>query len=202
MKHQTKILLSILCIEILISSIFLIRWGVQRPKKIISRAGGEQEVFLAFTSDGGDFKKKVSLGETFTIPVILNTAGKEVFAADAVIKFDPQFLKVLDLDQEKPGIQVAEGELFPRYFALRADNEKGEIHLSGSTFSGRRADIGKSFSGAGILGSISFRAKTTGETKIYFDFQRGKTTDSNVVDNQNKKRDLLEKAGTATIQIR
>jgi len=171
------------------------------PGRVQTRAVEEGKVFLAFASGGGNLEKTVVRGEILVLPVILNTAGNDVFAVDAVIRFDPQFLEVLDLDPELPGVQVTPGVIFPRYFALGADNEKGEVRLSGSSFSGRVADVGQSFSGAGILGSISFRAKNRGTTKVYFDFQEGRTVDSNVVGGPDQERDLLETVGSANLRI-
>ncbi len=200
MKKQTNFLLSLLITEALIGSIFFVQYaGVQKTQVTTSQASGEDAVFLAFESTGKNHKKETSVGEEFILPVFLNTQGEKAFGADAVINFDPGLLEVVDIDPKEAGVQITPGSIFPRYFSYKADNNKGEIKLSGAAFTG--SESARTFSGAGILGNITFRAKKEGTARIFFDFEKAATNESNVVSSEDTNKDLLEKTGNAVVKI-
>lgn len=115
---------------------------------------------------------QVKVGDKFTVSIQL-LSDKNTDGADIIIRFDPALLGVEVVGSKK--LPVILGSLFQEYPVNTLEAKTGEIIVSGiSTVQG-------GVLGNGLLGSVVFIAKKTGEAKIYTDFAKGSTTDSNVL---------------------
>lgn len=119
---------------------------------------------------------KVSLGDNFGIEVQLETFGQNTVGVDAIINFEPNYLRAFRIDP---------GPLYPNYPGLSFDNQKGVIKLAGSS------NFGQYFSGKGILATLNFEALAEGETVVDFKWEPNSTRETNIV--SPKKTDLLVK---------
>ncbi len=118
----------------------------------------------------------VALGSTFTVNVILDTAGQAVAGVDIYsLHFTPAVLQVVDADASTPGVQISPGSLMANNQYNLVDNANGVIQ-----FSQTASTNGTNFTGSGILASITFSAVGTGTSNLSFDFTLGSTTDTNV----------------------
>lgn len=200
MKKELQFIISLGITLALTGSTFVLSQATQRQQtQFEPRAAGSNAVFLSFEFSGKNTNRVAKKGNTFSLPIVLNTQNQKVFGTDAVIKFDPQYLQVVDTDNTAPGIQIIRGTIFPKYFVNKADNDKGVIRLSGASFTGGKdAEV---FSGLGTLGKITFRAVKEGETQVYFEFQKAAKDDSNVVSMKDTQQDLLERTTFAEITV-
>jgi len=145
--------------------ITIVTWILLNPSKLIA-ANPQLKLQLKST--------KVSLGDNFTIEIQLDTFSQGIVGVDAIINFEPRYLKAFRIDP---------GPLFPNYPGLYLDNQKGVIKLAGSS------NFGQYFSGKGILATLNFEALSEGETTIAFQWEPNSTRETNIVSPQ--KTDLL-----------
>ena len=104
-------------------------------------AGKEQMASLRLTSN----KNSVRQGDEFTVSLTLDSGSVGVDAADFVVDFDPQFVKV-----EK----VTEGEFFKTYPINKTD--AGSVRVSGvAFFDGKNIIVPK---GKGVVAKVNFIA--------------------------------------------
>lgn len=146
--------------------------------------------FLPVTEEGavlfldppfGEFQKN----SEFEASIILDSKESLITGADVVLRFDPNFLEVVDADPKIEGTQVSSGKIFSEYLGNKADLSKGRITISGL------AEINQPFSGRGVLAKVKFLTKKVGTTKVFFEFQPAATNDSNVAGTFAK--DILDK---------
>jgi Cohesin domain len=109
--------------------------------------------------------KTVKVGETFTLDVVLDTAGADVDGLDFILNQNPRLLEV---------VKVAPVDILGSTVYNQTDAKTGRI--SASQVSGG----GSSYRGGGTIATITFLAKGSGTANITFDFTVGATNDSNV----------------------
>ena len=111
------------------------------------------------------------IGSTFTVSLFLNTEGNEINAVWAELKFPPEILQVTS--PTAGSSFVAEWITPPNY-----SNERGIISFRGGIPGGISTS-------AGLVSSITFRAKASGVAKVKF------KEDSKVLLNDGKGTDIL-----------
>ena len=117
----------------------------------------------------------VTVNNTFTVNIILNTAGQTAYGADInLLRFNPSILQVVDADAGTTGVQIAQGTLMSFVITNSVNNTAGTIQFS------QLATPGSTFSGIGTLATITFRAVSVGTSNVTFDFTLGSGTDTNV----------------------
>ncbi len=93
-----------------------------------------------------------SAGATFTVRVLVNTAGKPVNAAEGTLKFNPQELSVVSVDRS--------GSIFNLWVAEPTfSNSAGTISFSGGLPSGYTGAAGNIF-------NVTFRTKGAGSPRV------------------------------------
>lgn len=108
----------------------------------------------------------VQAGETFTLPVVVDPAGKSQYTVRLSITFTPDLLEVTSFVFDQNWIVVSQ----PRYDIL--DNKQGQLI--------KTAGFPRGFLSPAPFGTIIFRAKGPGSSVISFDSQ------SFVLDAKNK----------------
>jgi fibronectin type 3 domain-containing protein len=132
----------------------------------------------------------VSVGNTFTVSVILNTGGQNAYGTDINrLHFNPNILQVVDADSGTAGVQIAAGSLMPLTIINSVDNTGGTIQFS------ELANPGSTYNGSGTLATITFRAAAAGTSNVTFDFTLGSGTDTNVA---GLGGDLLSSVGSGS----
>ena len=137
----------------------------------------------------GSFKT----GDIITAQIMLNTQSKSIDGVDAVLSYNRTYLDVEDENPAEQGIQISGGSLLSSTQRNEANASTGKIYFSQTT-SGSNT-----FTGAGVLATVRFRAKTVaGNAPVSFDFIAGRTSDSNV---SFGGVDLLSSVGNAVFNI-
>lgn len=137
--------------------------------------------------------QSVSVDEEFTVEVLLDTRGEEVYGVDInSLNFDPSVLQVVDADSDVEGTQIEPGILMPNAVLNSVDNEEGSI-----TFS-QLADFSTPYAGSGILATITFKATGEGSSDVSFDFVLGDGTDANIA---SINGDILSSVGNGTYTV-
>lgn len=126
--------------------------------------------------------KSLSLNDTLTLSVILNTAGSSTDEVDAVITFDKNKLQY---------VSATLGNLLDNPQTVTAPTSN-KLTLSASSTEG------ESYSGTGTFATLKFKAISTGTATISFDFTSGVATDSNVASNG---ADILTSTSNGTYTI-
>jgi hypothetical protein len=108
----------------------------------------------------------VNEGETFTVDIVVDTAGEDVGGVGAKLSYDPSKISVLSVEK---------GTIFSEYPALTSDDVKGKIYISGIVSSAN--DL---YEGKGVLATIEVLAKSEGSTLMIFEYEEGSTRDSNI----------------------
>lgn len=157
------------------------------PVKILEKIG-------SLSLDPVKIETKVT--EQFTVKIIADTNGRELNGIDAQILYDPKMLTVVDSDNQTPGVQAENGELFNSLLINSADPVEGKINLTGS----RLSKATKTISGKGTFALISFIAQKAGTTKIKINFDPGKTNTSNMAESGTSKN-ILTNVSDCEIQI-
>lgn len=134
-------------------------------------------VSVAFSPRSGSFVE----GSTFEVPVLLDTQGANINAIDIKISFDADKLMVIQPSGGKSvvGLWVAP----PTY-----DNTRGTIGYSGVVPGGITT-------GSGLIGNITFKAKSTGSATLRV------RSDSSVLLNDGLGTDIALAPGRADYKI-
>ena len=132
----------------------------------------------------------LKVGDQIKVDILVDTGGKQTDGTDVILNFDPKTLVVvLASGSANPVIQGTVYNSFP----VNVLNQ-GKVVLSGI------ASVGTSFSGQGLLGSVTFKAVSVGNTSLAVDFILGRTTDSNIIETSSAK-DILTSVKNLDLQI-
>lgn len=192
-RENRKIILIIIILALLIGGIFLIRRERQLmlTANMVKNAGTLPEVSKAqFELVASQFSLPAHLlkktNETFSLDVVITAPGRKLDGADTIVKYDPKLVEVTDI---KPG------EFFSNYPRKTIDQVNGVIKMTG--FSPKDVDAdGDNF----IFFTIEAKALTSGTAKFDFDFEKGKTNLSTVVESKTS-RNLLGTVKGTTVSI-
>ena len=154
--------------------------------KILGTAG----LFFAFAASASaatlslsPSTKSVNVGDTFTVNVMLDTQGQAVDGVDLqAINYNPYNLQLQDADSSTSGTQIQAGSLMPSTLANSVDTTNGKIVFSQIT------NAGSTYTGSGVLATLTFKALVAGNVPVTINFTSGATTDSNVA---SKGSDIL-----------
>ncbi|OGK50263.1 hypothetical protein A3A55_01685 [Candidatus Roizmanbacteria bacterium RIFCSPLOWO2_01_FULL_40_14] len=129
----------------------------------------------------------VSIDEEFTIPVVLTSEEFHVNGADIEISYDPQFLKI---------VLIENGEIFDHFVADEI-NEKEQKLL----FSVAMDPDKMGFTGSATIATIMARALRPGTTALEYIYHKNDRNDSNVSVSDLPGEDVLEMAESLQITV-
>jgi hypothetical protein len=134
------------------------------------------------------------LGDTVTLSLLLDTSGAAVDGVDIFgLRYDPLQLQLQDNDTSLSGTQIAPGTLLPITLANFVDVSHGIV-----VFSQVSSGPFGSFTGSGILATMTFQSLAVGTASLTFDFIPGNTNDTNVASNGE---DILSSVTNGTVLI-
>lgn len=120
----------------------------------------------------------LSIGDTLTVNVTLDTQGQSIDGVDIkYLRYNPYYLQLVDADSATAGTQIAAGTLMPNTLENNADTQNGKISFSQIT------NGGSHYTGSGVLATLTFKALVVGTAAVTIDATPGNTTDSNVASN-------------------
>jgi len=123
--------------------------------------------------------------EEKTVDVYVNAGGGELVGVDMILKYDPSLLSISD---------VSDGGAFSSSLKKTIDNSNGVAKVAFSN------SYGNYTTGLRLLAKVAVKAKSTSNnTNLYFDFKKGSTTDTNVVDKESN--DILESVTNMAVSI-
>ena len=118
-----------------------------------------------------------SVGQTFSVNIILDTQGAAVDGIDIVyLNYNPTHLEIIDDNASQTGIQIAPGALMPMTLANTVNATIGKITFSQITAGGTTFTS----SGAQSLAAVHFKVLKAINTQVYFDFVANGTADTNI----------------------
>jgi len=129
---------------------------------------------------------KVMLDQIIELSAVFSAPGKILDGSDVFLRFDPAFLEVSD---------VSTGEYFVSYPRKQIDNKTGFVRITGIR-SADETPLASSVS----FSRISFKTKKTGTTKVTFEFKKGKTNRTTLVEKETS-RNILGNVFPANITI-
>jgi hypothetical protein len=139
------------------------------------------EMKLTMSSD------KLKVDSTVEAVVSIDTSGKKAFGSDAILKYDPRFLEVVE-GSLKPS------DLFDSYPRLET-KEKGTIKVT--AFGGDKATLNE----FKPVFRVTFKAISPGKTKIGFDYmKKGETSGTTVVE-KDTSVNILGKVNEAVLEV-
>lgn len=137
---------------------------------------------LAATFSLNPSSKTVSVNETFTVSVLLDTEGQPTDGADAIILYDSGKLSVTS---------ASLGSLY-------ANKVIEDYATAGKVTLRATSTASTSFTGSGTFATIVFKAIADGNANVDFQFTAGSTTDSNV---SKEGSDLLTSVSSGSYTI-
>lgn len=146
----------------------------------------DTETSLSFSPQN----QTLTLNKPFKVKIMVNTNKQNASAVDTVISYDPKFLKTAEEN-------ITPGTIFPSYPLIKNDPQKGEIDITATTIDPKQTP----FQGYDVFATIEFTPIKTGQTNLSFDFTKGKTNDSNIIEPKSIK-DILEKVNNASYTIK
>lgn len=135
-------------------------------------------------------KNNYKIGEKIPITVDI-TSNKNIAGADLIIKYDPNLLTVMTNSDKTP---VSVGTLFTDYPVNTVDEKIGMITISGIT------NKTTGLVPKGVFGTITFQGKAVGSPKVFLEFMKGLTNDTNLIENQSAQ-DVLEEVKNLDLRI-
>ncbi len=135
----------------------------------------------------------IAVGQTQAVNILLDTQGAATDGVDVYsLHFNPSIVQVVDDNSSVSGVQITPGSLLTNTIVNNANNPSGTIQFS------QASSGGTSYTGAGTLATIHFKAIANGSSNISLDFTPGKTSDSNVA---SIGVDKLSSVGNAMITV-
>lgn len=135
-------------------------------------------------------RSEYKIGEK--IPVAINIiSDKSTAGTDLIIKYDPNLLTVVTNSNNTPMIA---GTIYDDYPVNKVDAKLGLITVSGIT------NNVNGIVSRGVFGIVIFQAKAAGVARVFFDFTKGATNDTNIIENQTAK-DILEEVSSLDLKI-
>ncbi len=148
---------------------------------------------LAFTNLSKPNPQTVN--QNFTVETTVNSAGEQLSAVDADITFNPQYLKVISVEQSTPSA-------FSSYAVKAYDNTAGTINIAANI--GTSANPTPAIGNNLIFARITFQPlKTIASTPINYQFSPNNPNDSNLVkfNAGNNPVDILSQVNNQAITI-
>lgn len=184
----SKVLFAILAIILLAEVVYAVRVLTsppppppqQRPVESKKEVGGK----ISLTAPKNSF----AVNESVPVAVVIDTGTKRVDGMDVIVRFDPKTL-------EASTAGLVKGKIFDDYPEAAVDAKLGVVSISGIS------SLASSFQGTGQLALVNFKAKAKGKTSLVIEYQKGATTDSNMVETGTSK-DILEGVGNLDLEIR
>ncbi len=132
-----------------------------------------QAATLSLSPSSGNY----SVGQTFSVDILLDTKGTAIDGVDIVyLNYDRNYLEIVDDNVSQSGIQITPGALMPMTLANTVNATNGKITFSQITAGGNTFTS----SGAQSLATIHFKVLKAANTQVYFDFVVNGTADTNV----------------------
>lgn len=154
--------------------------------------GGNPGATLSFEPESQEFV----VGDTFSVDIILDTAGNDVDGVDIYsLYYDPTLLEVVDNLPRQSGTQIKAGSLISQNGGSSGNSVN---KTEGTILFSQPASGGQYFNGKGVLATIQFKALKPGDANLKFDFIPGSTVETNVV---GHGIDLLSHVGEANFSI-
>lgn len=140
---------------------------VKAPKvKLPEIKNIERRAVLSLSPQEGEYQA----GAIFPVNILLDTQGFEVDGFDVFLKYDPAILQI----SGEEGNYIKEGNIFNGLLGEEVDKQTGLIKFSALS------DPLKKFQGEGKVATIKFKVLEKGAARIFFVFDLGLNTDSNV----------------------
>lgn len=136
-------------------------------------------------------QKVVKVGDELKVKILVDTAGKSSDGVDVVLRFDPKLLVPL----ATTSAFLTQGTAYQEFPQVSVDSLLGIVRLSATIPPGIPG-----FSGKGLLGTLSFRAKGAGVTTLALDYTKGMSDDSNIAA-EGTSLDILEGVDNLKIKI-
>ncbi|OGG16865.1 hypothetical protein A3D78_00335 [Candidatus Gottesmanbacteria bacterium RIFCSPHIGHO2_02_FULL_39_14] len=188
----TKILIVVVVLIILLTGIFIIRRkvGPVSPKNVAQEVGQDEktvkeETNVIFTEK---YKESIKVGDEITIGLKFKAPGKNVFGSDIILLYDPEYLEVGEEG-------IGRSDFFANMPRTTNDNKNGIIKVT--AFDGRDEILEDQ---AYDLFSVDFKLLKKGTTNISFNFEKGKTNTSTLVE-RNSSQNILEGMSGQTLVI-
>lgn len=129
-------------------------------------------------------KLNLKVNETGNIDLRLSSSDAKVIGVDLIVKFDPTTIQI---------DQIQDDHLFNNQMGLIIDNKLGKLSMAMSN------NQGVFTTKSGKIAHFRIKALKAGESKLSYDFTKGKTQDSNVVVAHGQ--DILTSVGQAVLTI-
>lgn len=196
-NKNKKIILVVLAILLVLESLWAISFIKGTTKTTTSKTTTPEkpkQKIASITLDPANSETKV--GQELTVKINVDTNNREVNGVDAVIKYDPQFLEVVDSENQTPSIQVQNGGLFDTLLINDVNPVEGTINITASRISPDQKPV----SGKGTLALVTFIAKQEGATRLVTVFDYTKTNTSNVMEAKTSNN-ILTTVSDASVKI-
>lgn len=169
-------------------------WGYQTLVKTTtpslsqssSQTQSNAQNFISLTVPKSQFK----IGEIIPVGININS-NTSTIGTDLIIHYDPNLLIIAPASLNAP---VTVGGIYDEYPLNSVDSKKGIIAVSGIT------NQTKGVIPKGLFGTILFQAKAAGTAKVFLNFAKGKTNDTNLIDIKSSA-DILEEVRNVDITI-
>lgn len=181
-----KIIFAILGVIILVEIIYAVRVLSSSSPSVTSVQKANIETPLGKISLTTP-KTTYKVNEDISVSVIVDTGGRLLDGVDLIAHFDPKILSAT------PGA-IIRGQIFDEYPLMSVDSKKGLFSVSGIN------TLQNSYQGRAKFVVFNLKAKAPGKTSLTIDFQKGLTSDSNMVEAGTSK-DILEVVNNLELNV-
>ena len=165
-KHAIKLVLGLLVIGVVIELILGYQTLTNPLPKIADATNNVGVGKIVLDTNASSFAS----GDTVPVIVRVVTNGRATDSTDLILKYDTSVLEATESS-------IVAGTIYPEYVIQEVDAQQGQIRISAIT-----PPNNEGFVGIGEFATINFRAKQNGNTEVSVDFEKGSTTDSNLVE--------------------
>lgn len=200
--EMKKVILVVMVFVILLVGLLIVRFAGNKTNKrfakieptkpiTISEPAGNKTKIPENSYAGqmrfNNIPKSIKVGTEFEITVDFSADGKALDGADAIIRFDKSRIEM---------VEITDGEYFQLYPRKTIDNENGVVKVT--AFQSRDD---KPIKNQITLFTLKLKAKKAGTTPLTFDYIKGKTNLSTVVDKATSQNILGSIKNTEIVAV-
>lgn len=161
------------------------------PVPPVEEPAGQPESVSAAVFAVQPSQASLSVGESMTFDLVLDSGTEPINAVDIVLTYDPALLSVVDDDPQKEGVQVTTTNAFEVYPLNVA--ESGMVKVGA-------AAAQNDFVGKMTVAQVTFIGQAPGTSSIDLTYEPGSHTDTDVF-SSNSAMDVLMRTESSTVTV-
>ncbi len=175
-------------------------WYLTKPRPQIKTQGDKLIILEPQEQPAIEVKlnsktKELRVGDTLKVDIVLAGNADGIVGMDLLLKYDPKSLSLVSAPTS-----FASGNIFPEYLGENINPSQGIFSISGTSIDPISISEEDDEDEDKVFGSLSFKALKSGNTLLQISYQKGSTTETNVMQ-ASSGLDVIDKIRNLSVKI-